>query len=439
MTATIAFPVGPIVDISGNLTTAGRFFLQGMFEKLGGSAGVGTDSVALSIELSAETTNRIAADNTLSAEIATEITDRQNAILIETQLRTAADLAQKAATGTVSNSLQIVAALAAPLDSPHFTGIPTAPTAAPGTNTDQLATTAFVDAGIAAAVEWNAGTVAAIDATQLQIGTGDTLQLITGATIKAVGSSAPVSIFDGVTASPSMLANTEFQVVGTVGTRLLIDAFGGNSQLSMRRINGTPASPTTIIAGNVIATLQGYGYDGTAFSVSQGAWQVNAINNWTTADHSTYHAWFATNSGSTTNAERMRLTGGALLVGATAVVGSEKLRISGQALADFNLTTPSAGLTAHAGGGQASALALTAGVNYVTTCATNGDSVRLPTSVAGLTVEVINAGAASCQVYGASTDTINNVATGTGVAVANGKTGYYRCAVAGKWFGGTLA
>lgn len=33
----------------------------------------------------------------------------------------------------------------APLNSPHFTGIPTAPTAAPGTNTDQLATTNYLD------------------------------------------------------------------------------------------------------------------------------------------------------------------------------------------------------------------------------------------------------------------------------------------------------
>lgn len=39
---------------------------------------------------------------------------------------------------------------AAPLGSPAFTGIPTAPTAAPGTNTTQIATTAFVIAQIPA-------------------------------------------------------------------------------------------------------------------------------------------------------------------------------------------------------------------------------------------------------------------------------------------------
>jgi hypothetical protein len=38
----------------------------------------------------------------------------------------------------------VVVSGGAPLDSPAFTGVPTAPTAAPGTNTTQLATTAFV-------------------------------------------------------------------------------------------------------------------------------------------------------------------------------------------------------------------------------------------------------------------------------------------------------
>ena len=38
----------------------------------------------------------------------------------------------------------------APLDSPHFTGIPTAPTAAPSNNSTQLATTAYADAALGA-------------------------------------------------------------------------------------------------------------------------------------------------------------------------------------------------------------------------------------------------------------------------------------------------
>jgi len=41
----------------------------------------------------------------------------------------------------------------APLASPALTGVPTAPTAAPGTNTMQLANTAFVQAALAALIE----------------------------------------------------------------------------------------------------------------------------------------------------------------------------------------------------------------------------------------------------------------------------------------------
>lgn len=60
--------------------------------------------------------------------------------------------APTAAPGTNTNQIATMAALFvagssyAPINSPTFTGIPAAPTAAPGTNTTQLATTAFVQA-----------------------------------------------------------------------------------------------------------------------------------------------------------------------------------------------------------------------------------------------------------------------------------------------------
>lgn len=90
-------------------------------------------------------------------------------------------------------------------------------------------------------------------------------------------------------------------------------------------------------------------------------------------------------------------------------------------------------LTAHSGGGQTSALALTKAINNVTTVAAAGDSVRLPASAAGLEVTVTNSGANSMQVYGAGTDTINGVATGTGIAQLPGQSVVYTCAVAGNW------
>jgi hypothetical protein len=97
------------------------------------------------------------------------------------------------------------------------------------------------------------------------------------------------------------------------------------------------------------------------------------------------------------------------------------------------------GLTAHAAGGQASALALTASINRVDTVGTAADSVKLPApSYVGQQVVVINNAASnSMQVFGAGTDTINAVATGTGVAHAAGKTAvYYATSIgtAASWF-----
>lgn len=97
------------------------------------------------------------------------------------------------------------------------------------------------------------------------------------------------------------------------------------------------------------------------------------------------------------------------------------------------------GLTAHAGGGQASALLLTGQTNSVDTVATAADSVKLPPpQFVGQQINVLNnAGANSMQVFGSGTDTINGVATGTGVAQAAGKSAIYQAysiGTAAKWF-----
>lgn len=92
------------------------------------------------------------------------------------------------------------------------------------------------------------------------------------------------------------------------------------------------------------------------------------------------------------------------------------------------------GITAHAGGGQGSATALTAGINRVTTVATAADSVALPAATAGLFVAIVNDAANALQAFGAGTDTINDVATATGVPVAGKTMAVFFCPVAGKWY-----
>lgn len=93
------------------------------------------------------------------------------------------------------------------------------------------------------------------------------------------------------------------------------------------------------------------------------------------------------------------------------------------------------GITAYASGGQTNARALTAAINRISTVATAADSVKLPPSEAGMVIYVVNGAASnSMQVFGAGTDTINDVATATGVAQAAGKSAVYVCPVAGKWY-----
>lgn len=93
-------------------------------------------------------------------------------------------------------------------------------------------------------------------------------------------------------------------------------------------------------------------------------------------------------------------------------------------------------LTAHAGGTQAAALLLTSTVNGITTVGTAADSVALPLAIAGTVVYIANTTVTSAQVFGSGTDTINSVATATGVALAGGKNASFFClssAPAGAW------
>jgi len=99
------------------------------------------------------------------------------------------------------------------------------------------------------------------------------------------------------------------------------------------------------------------------------------------------------------------------------------------------LSTTADGLTATPSGTQSTSLLLTAGINRVATVATAADGVKLPASVAGISIIVINDAASNAmQVFGTSPDTINDVATATGVSQAAGKIAIYTCPVAGKWY-----
>jgi len=96
-------------------------------------------------------------------------------------------------------------------------------------------------------------------------------------------------------------------------------------------------------------------------------------------------------------------------------------------------------VTAHSGGGQASALQLTGQTVRVTTVAAPNDSVKLPPSLPGLEIVIVNHGANPLQVFGNGTDTIDDVATATGVSQMANSFVLYTCVTAGAWYTEGLA
>lgn len=96
-----------------------------------------------------------------------------------------------------------------------------------------------------------------------------------------------------------------------------------------------------------------------------------------------------------------------------------------------------ASVTAHAGGGQANATPITAGMTLIAVAATAGDSVVLPPAMGGQMVWIINGGAASAQIFTAVGlgGTINGIAGTTGIALAAGKAMQLVSPIQGAWFG----
>jgi hypothetical protein len=105
----------------------------------------------------------------------------------------------------------------------------------------------------------------------------------------------------------------------------------------------------------------------------------------------------------------------------------------------FIVETSKDNITAFPGGGQTNATLLTVQTNRITTVTTSGDSVRLPASAPGVEVTVINHGANPMQVYGLVTDTVNDVATATGVSQMQNSSVLYFSTTAGAWYTEGLA
>jgi hypothetical protein len=91
------------------------------------------------------------------------------------------------------------------------------------------------------------------------------------------------------------------------------------------------------------------------------------------------------------------------------------------------------GLTAKAGGGQAGATPITSMCARFTTVATAGDSSILPNAMPGLEITVINAGAASMNVFPDVGSQVNVAGANVALALGNGKSAIFFTTTAGAW------
>ncbi len=124
----------------------------------------------------------------------------------------------------------------------------------------------------------------------------------------------------------------DFHVSSTTGTtgNMLLDTYGGNGQVSIRRANGTPSSPTAVLNGESLGAFGGRGYATTGFSSGNRARIIfSAAENWTDTAQGAFLDLQTTPTGSTTIASRLRITADGNVGIGTVTPSSFKLEVAG--------------------------------------------------------------------------------------------------------------
>lgn len=117
-------------------------------------------------------------------------------------------------TGKLLKDSGILLAALALLASPAFTGVPVAPTAAPGTNTTQLATTAFIEAAIVALINGAPAALNTLDELAAAIG-DDAAFSVTMTNALALKAALASPTFTGTPAAPTAAARTKTTQLAT--------------------------------------------------------------------------------------------------------------------------------------------------------------------------------------------------------------------------------
>ncbi len=147
-------------------------------------------------------------------------------------------------------------------------------------------------------------------------GATEPLSILTNGNV-GIGTTAPLSNFHVSSAT------------GTTGN-ILLDTYGGNGQVSIRRANGTPSSPTAVLSGEGIGAFGARGYGATGFSGGNRARILfSAAENWTDTAQGTFLDLQTTPTGSTTITSRLRITADGNVGIGTNTPSSFKLEIAG--------------------------------------------------------------------------------------------------------------
>ena len=136
----------------------------------------------------------------------------------------------------VKEGSNLVEVTGAPLASPTFTGTPAAPTASVGTNTTQLATTAYVQAEVGQSIQAHDADTAKTDAVQLftKAQRGAPVALTDAASVAvdlSLGNNFTLLCTSGVGATRA-LANPTNAVAGQTGLITVTQASGGGNALT---------------------------------------------------------------------------------------------------------------------------------------------------------------------------------------------------------------
>ncbi len=109
--------------------------------------------------------------------------------------------------------------------------------------------------------------------------------------------------FVGLGGSPETLLHVIRD--GSAAHLAYFDNYGKTANTRWRRANGTIATPTALLSGDLIGNFGFGGYTGSAFSASAVAIKVSATENWSATAIGAAITFFTTPNGSVTSAERM--------------------------------------------------------------------------------------------------------------------------------------